>query len=360
MIRRLTSRFATPLTRWFVQAVDALAKRRSLACGLLLIAVDCVAVEPMPRPVATLQGPGDKVVSFAFTPDGKTLAVGAQGKKLTLWDVDSRAQQAELDMQGGAADVSVRFSPDGRTLYAGGLINFVAVWDVETRRRLETWKSHERPVMTMALSPDGKTLVTGSRDVSIKLWDVSTGGVRVTIQGHTDAVSSVAFSPDGKTLASGSRDMTIKFWDATSGAAKGSLAGHTGWIWDLAYSADGKTLASASLDKTVRLWDLATGSACTLTAKSGMYCVAFSPDDKTIFTGSGVKFKPGVSGQSYGELTMWEVATAQPRGTLHDFPGQVTTLAFTPDGELLAVGTADGIVKLWHTTDLLRFEQNKN
>jgi WD40 repeat protein len=334
---------------------------RSLVFVLLLFAASCVAAEPMPRPVATLEGPGDKVVTLDFTPDGKTLAVGAQGKKFTLWDVDGRAKQAELNMEGGAADVKVRFSPDGRTLYAGALINFVAVWDVETRKRTETWKGHERPVMTLDLSPDGKTLATGSRDTSIKLWDTATGEARVTINGHTDAVESVTFSPDGNTLASGSRDMAVKLWDAKTGAERAAFNGHTGWARSVAFSPDGKTLASSGLDKTIKLWDIATGKERTLTFEDNPQCVAFSPDGRLLVIGSGAKSKPGAGNLiARGEFTVFDAEALEPRITVKDFPGQVTTLAFTADGTTLATGTVGGLVRLWNTDELLRFEQNEN
>ena len=95
---------------------------------------------------------------------------------------------------------------------------------------------------------------------------------------HSDLVFSVAFSPDGKTIVSGSRDQTLKVWDAgtlasppdpspspnlsapTLAAASLELkaekqSAHSGTIWSVGFSPDGKTIVSGSSDKTLKVWD---------------------------------------------------------------------------------------------------------
>ena len=94
---------------------------------------------------------------------------------------------------------------------------------------------------------------------------------------HSDYVRSVAFSPDGKTIVSGSDDKTIKVWDAGVGTdtlqpltpdltasvlAAASLelkmekqSAHSDIIWSVAFSPDGKTIVSGSSDETLKVWD---------------------------------------------------------------------------------------------------------
>ena len=152
----------------------------------LLTALCTSAQEPKLR--ATLKGQIGPVISLAFSPDGKTLALGNSGGTIKLWDVPPGKERATL--KGHTSPVwSVAFSPDGKTLASGS------------------------GATIQLATPDGKSSGSRSGEPTIKLWDVQTGKERATLKGHAGPVVSVAFSPDGKTLASASHDTTIKLWD---------------------------------------------------------------------------------------------------------------------------------------------------
>ena len=111
---------------------------------------------------------------------------------------------------------SVAFSPDGKTLASGANDDTTQLWEIANRQPigLPLINGQAGAVFSVAFSPDGKTLATGDADGTVHLWDARTrhqiGG---PLTGHGGSVTSVAFSPDGKTLASGSSDLTVRLWN---------------------------------------------------------------------------------------------------------------------------------------------------
>ena len=96
-------------------------------------------------------------------------------------------------------------------------------------------------------------------------------------------------------LASGSTDGSVYIWDMASGSVKHILAGHTGAIRTLTFSLNGDILFSSSADNTVRMWRVSSGSSLQALKAVGI----------------------------------------------------ANSVAISPDGTLLAVGSEDGIVRLW-------------
>jgi WD40 repeat protein len=189
----------------------------------------------------------------------------------------------------------------------------------------------------VVFSPDGKLLASSDYNIddrnrthSIKLWDVPKRKVVATLPGGSfaDLSSSCAFSPDGKTLAAGGREkgddekVTLKLWDVATGKAKASPRADD--VNAVAFSPDGKTLASAGRNagKTgmtsgradnlgVLLWDLATLKEMgALKGHAGpVFSVAFSPDGKLVASGCGEFASNGQAGS--GEVKVWDAATGR-------------------------------------------------
>ncbi|MGA9532796.1 MAG: hypothetical protein WBR18_08790, partial [Anaerolineales bacterium] len=100
-----------------------------------------------------------------------------------------------------------------------------------------------------------------------------------------ELVRGLAFSPDGAVLAValGDEDGVIRLFDTKSYEPIGELRGHLSIVWDVTFSPDGLLLASASKDGTARIWDWRNGSLVESLALPGeVTSVAFSPDGATL------------------------------------------------------------------------------
>jgi WD40 repeat protein len=146
----------------------------------------------------------------------------------------------------------------------------------------------------------------------VKRWDVATGKELATLRGHGGPVLAVAFGLGGTTLMTASGDGVVKRWDTTTGKVS-TLECSPGDV--MAFSPGGKLLAVAD-SWTVTLWDVtATTARKRLTVRENQkpYAAAFTPDGKTLATGTG----------DAGALRLWDLARGEEQ----------TTLAAATDGQ---------------------------
>jgi WD40 repeat protein len=318
------------------------------------------------------------IVSLAFSPDGKWLAVGTDDTPgLRMWD----AGTGRLLWQFGDREDahSVCFSPDGRVLASHG-----ALWDLPTKNRpdLKRPTRRDRPVpwarspwlfapsgkalvsrdsqyiryqeleilgnkhrilpvyhefraprgaiyYAAAVSPDSKALASGDSGGEVRLWDLGTGKEIRRFQGSLQPVHALTFSPDGKTLFSAGNGQIIHCWEVATGRDRLPCAGHLGGVSHVALAADGRTLATAGSDFTVRLWDAAGKELRVLRGHRHVVCgVAFSPDGKTVASASRDR-----------TVRLWDVASGKQRHRLEGHDNLASSVAFAPDGKtLVSVG----------------------
>ena len=153
------------------------------------------------------------------SPDGKTfLEFKADWKNIRLRDVATGHRISDFTAHKDII-LSWAFSPDSKTLASASGDGTIQLWEATTGKQVLTFKTHTNRTAAVAFSPDGKILAGGSvydsgrRRLLIRLWELPSGRILTTFIGHTDSLHALRFSPDGKTLASNGGDGTILLWD---------------------------------------------------------------------------------------------------------------------------------------------------
>lgn len=251
----------------------------------------------------------DEVTGFthvAFSPDGKSLALGGQDGKARIWPLDDLVHPRIFEAVNGGKVRAIAFSPDGQTLafsaqkeqywnfgygYTGEiqLNNIVdgtikksvtgsTLWyvsdlaysssghllaSVSPGDRIMVFRTADytplylfRNGLSAAFSPDGSLLAGATTDKIIHVWEMSGGKEIVTIPDLPEFVWNVAFSPDGKLLAGGDEQGMLYIWNAADGRLLKSWTGHSNVVNHLLFLPDRTLLISASGDGTIRFWGL--------------------------------------------------------------------------------------------------------
>ncbi len=165
---------------------------------------------------------GKFVPDIAFSPNSKLLAIAISSGftgQVSVWDATTGLLLFHL-FADQISPLGLAFSPDGKSLAVGYADNMVRVWDVSSMegeaQPFLLLRGHSNSVWRVAFSPNGTRLATASSDGTVKLWNMSPGPEQgqeiTTLPGHTAEVSAISFSPDGKYLASSSLDGTVRVY----------------------------------------------------------------------------------------------------------------------------------------------------
>ena len=269
------------------------------------------------------------ITSVAFTPDSRHIVSGGWENKIKVWDAATGRLQSTIDLAGkGDLIIDLALSPDGKYVATANRdtdkrSNTVMVFDLKTRR--EAFSPNRRPPDScndVAFSPSGKHFAAscfdGSNgDATLQVWDAKTGKATFTIQGASSPVlftangeglaatyngangvkawsisarqvagdianfslKSADFNWDSSTLVGGGYNGELKSWNTISNQVLATYNGHTDTINGVLYSPNRKHVASISKDKTLRLWQADNGKQLAVFRGPGeIESLAFSPN----------------------------------------------------------------------------------
>ena len=290
----------------------------------------------------------------AISPDNRFLVssmrLGQTGNYeygILLWDMESREQIGLLKGHKGWAK-SLSFSPDGQTL-ASGDYNEILLWDVETQQQVGLLSGKGE---SFTFSPDGKTLISSDELEGVHVWDIESQQLVKQLQEGrgSGGVISLAFSPDGKTLAS-TDEIDVHLWHVETQQRIGWLSTASDVMLlspsvnDASFSPNGEIIAAVTNAGSPYFWDMQTQQLVKHLIGEGT-SLAFSPDGKTVALGGG-----GSGWRSKkNTIRLWNPEIEQQTGLLEGHTAEVQSLAFSPDGMLLASGSAspEHAIRLWN------------
>lgn len=248
---------------------------------------------------------------------------------------------------------SVAFSPDGRTVALGSGDGMVELFDTQTWRSMAQWPAHKGVVASIAFGGRNVPWLASvsSDDGLLKLWDLASGRAVFTtnsLRGYP-AFVTLGFSPGGRYLAASTpalaQTRSLSLWEVVSSSRGGAptvrLKTNLPFWGPVAFLPDDRTMAVCNEPDwgfTVNLHDLSEGAATNLgrAHSDGIICIAASPDGRRLATGG-----------SDERVVVWDVK----RGSVHcvlqgDFMG-ICSLAFAPDGQTLFAGCSDQNIHTW-------------
>lgn len=345
--------------------------------------------------LSTLRGHSGKINEIIFSPDGHMIVSASGDSTARLWDTQT-TDHSDEPRRHSSTIIKVIFSPDGQMAASISANETVALWDTKTGGNCAMLK-HNNKVFSVAFSSDGQMLASGYLNGTVCLWDIQSGKLCNIFQGHS-AIKETLFSPDGQTLTTVCRGNRVRLWDIRTKKGRWMHKSLSDQDVKVKFSPDGQTVATGS-DK-VRLWDLRTrkrkkildgnlgeeveevsaqergqspeqetdqGATKETTEESQdgsgpITCLAFSQDGQTVASGSFHNIvwlwnTPTEEGYRLLEDCVDKESPDKESSGLESFNvehlGQeahhITALAFSPEGEILASGTACGALWLWDT-----------
>ena len=268
--------------------------------------------------------------SMQFSPDGTQLALSCP---TGVWFYDVKTGK-ELSLFTGKRG-TLTFSPDGRFIAKGG--DQFQLWEIATQREVPL-KTDFPDANVLRFSNDSKTLVClGKEGDKIYRLNVETGkNTEIKLQKESSGLHLIDCALAEGKIAIGGRNGSLEVWDTTTGEKISTLREmgkqvdipnkftETNRAITLAFSPDGTRIAAGNLDTTIQIWDTTSGEELTVL--------------QTSIKDSNMWFLSRGNGKDIVNNPMKEQGNARP-----------SALAFSPDGSLLACGSEDSTIKLWHT-----------
>lgn len=292
----------------------------------------------------------ERPVSLSFfSQDGSRLALAPDGRILELHSLPPRSSQPVLRLEhsGGGRIVRGAFDPTGRFVATATHDGRLHLWDSVSGLPATPAQSIGGTISSVNFNASGDRIgvlaTTQDAKCFLSVWSSPALSRISSTPPSREQITGAIFHPHDHRLLTTAAHGGIRFWNPENGSvAEPGVPGHHA-VSEACFSPDGRWLVTAESDMGFttcagQLWSTVTGQKVgpPLLQQDGTISVAFSPDGSLVATGTEA-----------GTVRIWTVPSGEPRTPLMAHENKVRKVLFSPDGTLLATQTRSGAIRLW-------------
>lgn len=241
----------------------------------------------------------------------------------------------------------VKFHKDGHLMLSASLDHTVKIWDaVGTKKCIQTYIGHTNSVRDICWSMDCTSFLSCSYDRLIRHWDTETGKVLCTFTCRRIPYC-VKFNPDPEKLSSfivGTANKKIVEYDTYTGKKERTYDEHLGAVNSLCFMDNNKKFVSTSDDKKVFLWEFGIPIVAKHISEPNLHAIPYTvlhPNNRH-FVGQCLD----------NRLVVFEARGGFRLNRRKKFVGHMNggfacSVAFSPDGQFVTSGDANGRIWFW-------------
>ncbi|AKU18601.1 hypothetical protein VV02_03420 [Luteipulveratus mongoliensis] len=323
-----------------------------------------------------LPGHVGTVVSVAARED--LLVSGGEDGVVRVWDLSTKSLIRTLPGHTGWVH-AVAISPDGNLIASAGEDSAIRLWSTTNGTHVGVLPGHDKRIRTLTFLHHSSHLASGAEDGLIRVWDLTTSTLARQATTRGVGIWSLSVSSDDELVAVSGEDEYVRLLDLHTGDLLDERASHRSWVRSVAFIPGQSVLVSASADGTARTWKtdarrlepvaildadgerlravttwhgqiVTAGENATITRHTTPPSQVRMPAGvnwiRTIATTNGGI----VAGCEDGGLRLWQHDGTGSLETLASGRSTVWSSAFAERGQTVALGRADGTVRLHNPT----------